>query len=271
MRQVMIPLVAFVFFFFQAPYNPHSGCLNGQAPVWSAGNNRWECTTPGGGGLPTGGIMLIDSGSCPGGYAEVPGLDANFIRGTVAANADVGTTGGADSGTPAGTNSTAAFTPAGTNSTAAFTPAGTNSTAAFTPAGTIAWPAGVPTFAGTLSTVVINHVHVQNVNSATAGGLNGYGVDTSTNTSTASGYSTANPTGGSANYTPAGTNAWPAGVPTFAGTGGTVPAQTFTGTGGTVPAQTFTGTGGTVPAQTFTGSSFDRKPAFTRLIFCKKT
>lgn len=45
-------------------------------------------------------------------------------------------------------------------------------------------------------TDVTNHVHVQSVNSATTGGLNGYAVDTSTNTSTASGYSTANPTSG---------------------------------------------------------------------------
>lgn len=63
------------------------------------------------------------------------------------------------------------------------------------------------TFTGTSSTVVVNHVHVQNINSATTGGTNGYGVDTSTSASSASGYSTANPTGGAASYTPAGTNA----------------------------------------------------------------
>ena len=63
------------------------------------------------------------------------------------------------------------------------------------------------TFTGTSSTVVVNHVHVQNINSGTTGAVNGYGVDTSTNTSSASGYSTANPTGGAASYTPAGTNA----------------------------------------------------------------
>ncbi len=43
-------------------------------------------------------------------------------------------------------------------------------------------------------TDVTNHVHVQSVNSATTGGLSGYTPDTSTNTSTSSGYSTANPT-----------------------------------------------------------------------------
>jgi microcystin-dependent protein len=38
------------------------------------------------------------------------------------------------------------------------------------------------------------HSHVQNINSATTGGLSGATPDTSTNTSTASGYSTANAT-----------------------------------------------------------------------------
>lgn len=45
-------------------------------------------------------------------------------------------------------------------------------------------------------TQVVNHVHVQSVNSAATGGLSGYTADTSTNNSVASGYSTANPTGG---------------------------------------------------------------------------
>lgn len=48
-----------------------------------------------------------------------------------------------------------------------------------------------------------NHVHVQSVNSAATGGLSGYTADTSTNTSVASGYSTANPTGGVATGTTA--------------------------------------------------------------------
>ena len=56
-------------------------------------------------------------------------------------------------------------------------------------------------------TQVPNHVHVQSVNSATAGGLSGYTPDTSTNTSVASGYSTANPTGGVATATTNGPDA----------------------------------------------------------------
>lgn len=56
-------------------------------------------------------------------------------------------------------------------------------------------------------TDVPNHVHVQTVNSATNGALSGYTPDTSTNTATASGYSTANPTGGVATGTTNGPNA----------------------------------------------------------------
>lgn len=56
-------------------------------------------------------------------------------------------------------------------------------------------------------TDVPNHVHVQNINSGTTGGSNGYGVDTSTNGSAATAISTANPTGGVATGTTAGPSA----------------------------------------------------------------
>lgn len=55
-----------------------------------------------GGGVPAGAIVLSLT-SCPTGYAEVAALDGKFLRGTVAANADVGQTGGADTITPEGT------------------------------------------------------------------------------------------------------------------------------------------------------------------------
>lgn len=56
-------------------------------------------------------------------------------------------------------------------------------------------------------TDVPNHVHVQNVNTGTTGAQNGYTPDTSTTGSTASGLSTANPTGGVATGTTAGPSA----------------------------------------------------------------
>lgn len=256
----------------------------------------------GGGGVPSGSLILITSGSCASGYAEAMDLNGVTVIGTVAANMDVGTTGGSDTIVASGTNSIPAFTgasdttsgvsagtPSGTNSAPAFTgsvgtvpaetisypanvpaftgssgtvpaetisgstaaeashthsvtAAGTNASGAFAE-GAISWPAGVPTFSGNnlashthTYTDVPNHVHVQNINSGTTGGLNGYGVDTSTNTSSATGYSTANPTGGvatgttagpSITLTPAGTIAWPAGVPTIAA--GVFTQPTFTG------------------------------------------
>lgn len=59
----------------------------------------------GGGGLDAGVVVMILSGACPSGFTEVAALNGKMLRGTVAANADVGTTGGSDTFTPVGTNS----------------------------------------------------------------------------------------------------------------------------------------------------------------------
>src|SRR5438132_2874579 len=53
-------------------------------------------------GIPSGIIVFVQSGSCPSGFTEVAGLDGAYILGTVAANNDVGGTGGSNSYTPAG-------------------------------------------------------------------------------------------------------------------------------------------------------------------------
>lgn len=47
-------------------------------------------------GVPVGGIIIILSGTCPAGFAEETLLNGKFALGTVAANADIGTTGGQD-------------------------------------------------------------------------------------------------------------------------------------------------------------------------------
>lgn len=148
--------------------------------------------------LPSGLITLVISGTCAAGWTEVSALSGKTLIGTVAANGDVGTTGGSDTITPAGTNSAPSFTgssaatsavsggtPAGTvaaptftgtsgstSSDSAGTPAGSNSAPAltmnsYTPSGTVAAPvftgtAGtVPaqTFTGTSSTAIVNHTH----------------------------------------------------------------------------------------------------------------
>ena len=60
--------------------------------------------------FPVGGIIFVDTGTCPAGFDEVSSLSTKVLRGTVAANGDVGGTGGSDTYVPAGTNSAPTFT-----------------------------------------------------------------------------------------------------------------------------------------------------------------
>ncbi len=216
--------------------------------------------------LYAGGIVFIDSGTCPTDTMEVSGFDGKTLFGTLVAHGDVGGTGGADSIT--------ATTASVTQPTIAWPMGVPTST---TP--TIAWPAGVPTQAAHSHTYtdVVNHTHtinitdpghthVQSVNSATSGGLNGYGVDTSTNSTSTSGYSTAssttgvtaasvNPGGGVASGTTATATpviSWPAGVPT-----NTSPTLSW-------PAGVPTATLSAV-----TMNSFDNRSAYIKWIACK--
>jgi hypothetical protein len=172
--------------------------------------------TGAGGGLDAG-LIVLSLTSCPSGYAEETTLSGKFVLGTLAANGDVTGTGGADNITPAGTNT-------------------------------------APTFTGTSSTVVVNHthtvsvtdpghVHTQASQTATTGSASSWEhgvIDTSSTASetlntgsatTGITATTANPAGGAASYTPA----------------------------------------GTVSAPAFTGTQFDNRPAFVKVLFCKKS
>ncbi len=260
-------------------------------------SSTWADTSTLGGGVPAGMMTFVLSGACPVGWTEVMVLSGKTLYGTLAANKDVGNAVGADSITPAGTNGTAAFTPAGTNGTGTVTPLGTvawpagvptfSGTAGAMAAHTISWPAGVPTFSGTQSTTVVNHLHTLATGIGATGNFSQVigTVDTSsggtggTPTQTALGTLSGNPTaGGAANYTPAGTVAWPAGVPTentpnFTPVGTVAwPAgvPTLSGSSSVTSAQVFTGTQGTVPAQAFTGTAFDNRSAGIKVIFCSK-
>lgn len=113
--------------------------------------------------IPTGSILLIDTGTCPTGFSEVSGLSTKTLIGTLAANKDVGTTGGNDNIIPTGTNS-------------------------------------VPTFTGNAITFteVINHTHaVTSVGSSATGSTTNLtgASDTSSTTATAT-----NPSGGVASF-----------------------------------------------------------------------
>ena len=186
--------------------------------------------------------IVIVSGTCPIGFHEITALNGAMPYGTLAANGDVGGTGGANTITPTVASLTAAaqiFTGnGGTVPAEPFTgsSATTSSVSAGTPSGsvtapTIAWPAGIPTFSGNAGTVpaevfsgtpfssVINHTHTVTVTYNVQGGTTAATTGTHVMTSTATGGSaraptsgdvvsatTANPSGGVSSITPAGTN-----------------------------------------------------------------
>jgi hypothetical protein len=248
-----------------------------------ASDDTWTVAGGSESSIPSGSILLINSGSCPTGFTEDSSLNGKTLFGTLAANKDVGDTGGSDSITPTVNSLTAAaqaFTgsSADTNAVSAGTPSGTNGTGTVTATGTIntptlSWPAGVPTFSGTPFTSVINHTHtVTSVGSSATGSTTNLtgASDTSSTTATA-----ANPAGGVSSITPAGTVAWPVGVPTsntltFTGSSAVTSAQTFTGSalGTHQHTLTATGTNGT-SSVTGTLDSFDNRSAYMKVIFCK--
>ena len=150
--------------------------------VCASDGNTWLTVNP---PIPSGTITL-NLTSCPTGWTEVTELNGKMALGTLAANGNVGTTGGADNITPAGTNSALTFT-------------------------------------GTLSTTVVNHLHTLATGTGSTGNFSQVvgTVDTSSGgnganpTQTALGTLSGNPTsGGVASYTPAGT----INTPTFTGT-----------------------------------------------------
>jgi hypothetical protein len=208
-----------------------------------------------GGEVFTDGIVFLKAGSCPAGYVEDTDVSGRTILGTLNANGNVGTTGGSDNITPAGTNSAPTFTGSALGTHSHGT--GTLATSAHSGTAVADHASHTHTY-----TDVVNHVHVQSVNSATTGGLSGYGIDTSTNTSTSSGYSTANPTGGVAT----GTTNGPSATLTHSVTQPS--AHTLSGSSEAVGAGT---PAGTVSAPDFTGTQFDNRSAFIRLIACRKT
>lgn len=68
----------------------------------------------GGEGIPAGSILFIKSGSCPTGFTEESDLNGKTLVGTLAANSNVGTTGGSDTITPSAHAGSAVSAHAGT-------------------------------------------------------------------------------------------------------------------------------------------------------------
>jgi hypothetical protein len=83
---------------------------DGKVPTWSAAANDYICQSPASssGSIPVGAIVIIAQGDCAAtlgtGWAEITAFSGVMLRGTLAANADIGGTGGSDTITPVGTN-----------------------------------------------------------------------------------------------------------------------------------------------------------------------
>jgi len=235
-----------------------TGATGPAGPTGAPGNAGTNGTTGATGatgatgpGFTAGVIVLIVSGTCPAGFVEETTLSGRMVLGTLAANADVGGTGGADAITPAGTVSAPTFTGTSnitTSAVSAGTPAGTNS---------------APTFTGS---ALATHAHELPFQIPTTTTTRQIAIATfGTGTSRAA---TAVSTTGTANTTSAAvalSQAVTAGTPA-----GTVSAPTFTGSALGTHTHTLTPTG-TNSAPTFTGTSFDNRSAYTKVIFCRKT
>ena len=229
--------------------------------VYTCHSNTWgQLGNSSSGGVPSGMIGMIVSGSCPSAWTQVAALNGVMLQGTLAANGDVGTTGGSNSITATGTVSQPTFSGASdtTSAVSAGTPAGTNGTAAFTPAGTVA----APTFTGASDTTSA-------VSAGTPAGVNSSTNTTNKLVTASSGVSLTFVGSALATHThtvtPTGTNSAPA----FTGSLGSVPAETFTGSALATHTHTLTPTG-TVSQPTLTMNAFDPHPAFTKVIFCSK-
>lgn len=135
------------------PAGQAAGWVVGHCAKWDANGVLADSGAPCGGGVPSGAIVMVNSGSCPAGYTEDDTFNTFYALGTSTAAGGVGTTGGSTSYTPAGTNSAPTFT--GTAQTFATVAKGTSTSTAmttpnpYTPAGTVS----APSFTGTPATI----------------------------------------------------------------------------------------------------------------------
>lgn len=161
-----------------------SGIAGGLLVVATLSFPQVKAQTPWG-MYPAGIVSMIAAGTCPAGTVEVTALNGAMPLGTIAANGDIGTTGGSNTITPTVATLTAA----------------------------------AQTFTGTPFSSVINHTHAVTVTYQAQGGTTAATTGTHSMTSTATGGSarsltsgdvvsatTANPAGGVSSITPAGTN-----------------------------------------------------------------
>lgn len=262
------------------PCTPNQGSFTfstTQVTFWACAANglSWTSVQPQF-SFPSGFITLVTSGTCPSTWTEISALNGKMLRGTLAANGNVGTTAGSDNITPTiNSLSAAAQTFTGnsvvSSAVSAGTPSGTNGTVNITPLGIVAAPvftgSALGTHAHELPEQLVSNVLSRWISSATFGtgtsrAAVGQVTVTANTTSAAVALSQAISAG-----TPAGTNSAPA----FTGSSTTVGAQTFTGSALGTHTHTTTATG-TNGSSTVTGTltAFDNRPAYTNVIFCSK-
>lgn len=233
----------------------------GAAQALQFNGSAFSCATlaasGGGGGLPAGAIVMVDTGTCPAGTSEVASLADRTLLGTLAVAANVGTTGGVDAVTPAGSVSQPSltmnsYTPQGTTAGAAVSAhTGANVTSTFT-------GSALGTHAHELPYQIATTTTTRQIAAAT------FGTGTARAATAVSTAGTANTTSAAVALSQAVSGGTPAG--TIANTvtqpaAHTVTQATFTGTAATLT--------GTVSVPTFTGTAFDNRSAFARVIFCR--
>lgn len=77
------------------PVSKLNGGTNASSSTFWRGDATWA-TPSGGGGLPSGAIIMTLASACPSGFTEVSGLAGKFVLGTTEGAGNVGTTGGSD-------------------------------------------------------------------------------------------------------------------------------------------------------------------------------
>jgi hypothetical protein len=214
--------------------------------------------------VPPGFMTFVISGTCPLEWSEVTALNGKTLLGTVAANVDVGASGGNDNITPTVNSLTAAaqtFTGSALSAHSHSVGTYVNSNSAVSGIVIDNHASHTHTY-----TDVVNHVHLQTAPAGQTGGQDSVTRDTSTNGSSNTALSTANPTGGVATGTTAGPSA---ALSHNVSNNGTAAAQTISGSSESITAGTPAGTNGT-SAVTGTLNSFDNRSAFIKVIFCVK-
>jgi len=257
---------------------PYSGTTPNNAVCYADNKGGTKDCGAAPGGVPSGMVAFITSGACPSGWTENDDLVGYNVLVTSTANADVGTHGGSNSYTPAGSVAAPTFTgSAGTVPAQTFTgSAGTVPAETFTgSAGTVpaetftgsqgttsATSAGTPAGTNGTVTVATTSGSFKGTSSGGFSQIGGVGPGSSftvpAETFTGSAMSTHTHT-----LTPAGTNGTVSFTP--AGTNSTV---SFT-PAGTNSTASFT-PAGTNSAPAFTGTPATITPPYYKVIACQK-